>query len=182
MKTIFQWPHTAAFFERVERLGLHGLHFQHVDLCERRAWMYWHGVNFAHWNARVQIGTARHSTSYQRDHSTLGLFGLAPDRVDWAARIVYESKGTAGAVEAVSDQTAFYAVMLSMASGETWRAVTTILSNRRQRDVELTPERLERLWRASERLELLAAQSTIPKARRIDLCASCSLAAFCGHD
>ncbi len=182
MKTIFQWPRAAAFGERVERLGLHGLHFQHVGLCERRAWMYLHGVNFAHWNKHVQIGTAQHVTSYTRDHSTVGLFGLAPDRVDWAAKIVYESKGTAGAKDAVGDQTAFYAVMLSIASGETWRAVTTVLSNRRQREVQLTSERLERLWHASERLEILAAQSTVPKVQRIALCESCSLAAFCGYD
>ena len=143
--------------------------------------MYLHGINFAHWNERVRIGTAQHVTSYKRDHSTAGLFGLAPDRVDWAAKIVHESKGTAGAVDAVSDQTAFYAVMLSIASGETWRAVTTILSNRQQREVQLTPERLEGLWQASERLETLAIQTTIPQAWRIALCKSCSLVAFCGY-
>jgi len=107
---------------------------------------------------QVQIGMAKHVTSYMRDRSTAGLFGLAPDRVDWEARVVYESKGTAGAVEAVSDQTAFFALMLSIASGEQWRAVTSILSNRKQREVALTPERMERLWQASERLEALAVQ------------------------
>ena len=169
MKTIFQWPRAAAFAERVDRLGLHGLHFQHVGLCERRAWMYLHGVNFAHWNERVPVGTARHVTSYTPDHSTVGLFGLAPDRVDWAAKIVYESKGTAGAVAAVSDQTAFYAVKPSIASGETSRAVTTILSNRQHRAVQLTPARLAVLWHASERLDPLAPPTTVPKVRRIAL-------------
>lgn len=182
MTTTFRWPRAAAFSERVDRLGLHGLHFQHVDLCERRAWMYLHGINFAQWNARVQVGTAKHLTSYMRDRSTVGLFGLAPDRVDWEARVVYESKGTAGAVEAVSDQTAFYALMLSIASGEPWRAVTSILSNHKQREVALTPERLERLWQASERLESLAAQDAVPPGPRIPLCQTCSLAAFCNRD
>lgn len=144
--------------------------------------MYLHGINFAQWNARVQVGTAKHLTSYMRDRSTVGLFGLAPDRVDWEARVVYESKGTAGAVEAVSDQTAFYALMLSIASGEPWRAVTSILSNHKQREVALTPERLERLWQASERLEALAAQDAVPPGPRIPLCQTCSLAAFCNRD
>lgn len=144
--------------------------------------MYLQGINFAQWNARVQVGTAKHLTSYVRDRSTAGLFGLAPDRVDWEERVVYESKGTAGAVEAVSDQTAFYALMLSIASGEPWRAVTSILSNRKQREVALTPERLERLWRASERLEALAVRDDVPPGPRIPLCLACSLAMFCGHD
>ncbi len=182
MTTRFQWPRAQAFYERVDRLGLHGLHFQHVDLCERRAWMYLHGVNFAQWHSRVAVGAAKHLTSYGRDRSTRGLFGLAPDRVDWEHRVVYENKGTAGAVEAASDQTAFYAVMLSIASGETWKAVTHILSTRRRREVELDQHRLDSLWRGSERLEALAATQQVPSAERIDLCASCSLAMFCGYD
>lgn len=182
MTTCFQWPLAASFSERVDRLNLHGLHFQHVKLCERRAWMYWHGVNFAQWHERVAVGTAKHLTSYARDRSTTGLLGLAPDRIDWDRRIVYENKGTGGAVEASSDQTAFYAVMLSIATGEEWRAVTHILSTRKHREVRLDAERLRSLWESSERLEALAAQTEVPPARKIPLCATCSLAAFCGHD
>jgi CRISPR-associated exonuclease Cas4 len=178
----FQWKHATAFYERIERLNLHGLHFQHVKLCERRAWMYLHGINFAQWNERVAVGTAKHLTSYARDHSTEGLFGLAPDRIDWENRIVYESKGTGGAVEAVSDQTAFYALLLSIATGKEWLAVTHILSTRKRREVPLDEGRLQSLWDDSERLEALAQQDTVPPAKRISLCASCSFAAFCGYD
>ena len=39
------WKHADEFYERVDRLGLHGLHFQHITLCERRAWMYFHNIN-----------------------------------------------------------------------------------------------------------------------------------------
>lgn len=182
MTTAFHWPHAAAFSERVDRLGLHGLHFQHVGLCERRAWMYLQGVNFAQWNARVAAGAARHLTSYVRDRSTEGLFGLAPDRIDWDHQVVYENKGTGGAVEAVSDQTAFYALMLSIATGKTWRAVTQILSTRRRREVALDENRLHSLWEASERLEALANRQDVPPGRRIPLCSTCSLAIFCGYD
>ncbi len=178
----FQWPQAAAFYERVERLNLHGLHFQHVNLCQRRAWMYLHGINFAQWNERVAIGSAKHLTSYARDRSTGGLFGLAPDRIDWENRVVYESKGTAGAVEAVNDQTAFYALMLSIATGETWSGATHILSTRKRREVSLDEKRLQSLWEASEKLEALARQETVPPAKRISLCATCSFAAFCGYD
>jgi len=179
---INDWPHKDAFYRRVERLDLHGLHFQHVELCERRAWMYLQRINFAQWHERVQTGTAKHSASYTRDHSTQGLFGLAPDRIDWEQRIVYESKGTAGAVEASSNQTAFYAVMLEIATGQAWRAFTHVLSTRKYREVALDAARLEHLWRASERLEVLARLRDVPRAGRIGLCDSCSLQKFCGFD
>lgn len=182
MTNPFQWTHAASFSERVDRLSLHGLHFQHVKLCERRAWMYLHGINYAQWNAQVAVGIAKHLTSYARDRSTEGLFGLAPDRIDWNERIVYENKGTGGAVEASSDQTAFYAVMLSIATGEEWRAVTHVLSTRRRREVHLDAARLQSLWESSERLELLAHQQDVPPAQRIPLCTTCSFAAFCGYD
>ncbi len=178
----WQWNRAAAFYERVDRLGLHGLHFQHVTLCERRAWMYLHQINFAQWYHRVATGTAKHQTAYARDRTVDGLMGLAPDRVDWDARIVYENKGSAGAPEASDNQTAFYAVMLSIATGQPWRAVTHLLTTRRRREVPIDENRLHALWRASARLDALARQTAVPKARRIPLCDTCSLAAFCGFD
>ncbi len=179
MSDAFHWPHTAAFLERVERLNLHGLHFQHIALCERRAWMYLHKVNFAQWYTRVQTGTALHETSYQRDHSVRGLMGLAPDRIDWDNYIVYENKGSGGAVEASSNQTAFYALMLSISTGKIWQAYTHVLSSRRKRTVLLNADRLTKLWQASAQLEQLSTQESVPAAKLIPLCASCSLALFC---
>lgn len=180
--SVFHWFYTTTFLERVERLNLHGLHFQHIELCERRAWMYLHKINFAQWYSRVQSGTALHETSYQRDHSVRGLMGLAPDRIDWENSIVYENKGTGGAVEASSNQTAFYALMLSISTGQYWKAYTHILSSRRKREVLLDENRLTKLWQASEHLEHLSQQDTVPRVPKITLCASCSLAIFCGYD
>ncbi|EFK07880.1 conserved hypothetical protein [delta proteobacterium NaphS2] len=130
----------------------------------------------------METGAARHRSSYARDHSVEGLIGLSPDRIDWSRRIVYENKGTGGAVEASDNQTAFYALMLSIATGEVWRAVTYILSTRQRREVPLDANRLQSLWRASERLEELALLESPPLANRIPLCKTCSLAGFCGFE
>ncbi|WP_035238581.1 Dna2/Cas4 domain-containing protein [Desulfobacter vibrioformis] len=176
------WPHATEFYEEVDRLNLHGLHFQHIALCERRAWMYLHHINFAQWYGKVQTGSAKHAASYSRDRTTQSLFGLAPDRIDWENRVVYENKGTAGAVDASNDQTAFYAVMLSLTTNLEWRAVTHILSTRRRREVPLDARQLKRLRTSLERLKLLTSMEKPPEARRIRLCAACSLAGFCGFD
>ncbi len=182
MTTIQNWTHQAAFYERVVRLELHGLHFQHIELCERRAWMYLHKINFAQWHERVATGTAKHETSYSRDYSTEGLFGLAPDRIDWENGVVYENKGTAGAKEASNNQTAFYAVMLAIATGKEWRAVTHVLSTRKRREVVLDAARLQSLWEAAGRLEELAGQREVPAGAAIPLCGTCSLERFCGFE
>jgi len=176
------WSKGAKFYRRVDDLGLHGLHFQHVRLCHLRAWMYLHNINFAQWYGRVQTGTAKHAASYSRDQSTKGLFGLAPDRIDWENRVVYENKGTGGAVDASNDQTAFYALMLSLATGDEWRAVIHILSTRRRRDVQLDEDQLNRMWESLNVLEDLAMMDKVPSFRRLPLCKACSLAIFCGMD
>ncbi|MEA3642359.1 MAG: Dna2/Cas4 domain-containing protein [Lamprobacter sp.] len=182
MTQTFQWMQSAAFSERVDRLELHGLHFQHVNLCERRAWMYLHRVNFAQWNSRVATGTAHQATHYKRDRSTVGLFGLAPDRVDWKQAIVFENKGTGGASVAVDRQVGFYAVMLSIATERTWTGRVHVLTNRRWREVVLDASLLDGLWSDSLRLEHLTQVQRVPSVPRIGLCASCSLASFCGYD
>lgn len=144
--------------------------------------MYLHRINFAQWNSRVATGAARQATHYQRDRSTIGLFGLAPDRLDWKERIVFENKGTGGAPGAVGRQVAFYAAILSIATSQTWSGRVTILTNRRWREIRLDAAMLDDLWRDSERLEALTRTDRVPAATRIDLCATCSLASFCGFD
>ena len=177
-----EWEHRTVFYDRVDKLGLHGLHFQHVTLCERRAWMYLSNINFAQWYNRVQLGTAKHQTSYTRDKSVNGLIGLSPDRLDWKNHIVYENKGTAGAVEASNNQTAFYAVMLSIATGKDWRAFISILSSRRNRELKIDSHRLDRLLCASNRLEVLSYTENVPHAPKKKLCGKCSFAGFCGYN
>jgi CRISPR-associated exonuclease Cas4 len=178
----WEWKPARRFYERVERLNLHGLHFQHIALCERRAWLYLHQVNFAHWHGRVALGAVRHNISFQRDQSVAGLLGLAPDMVDWENRVVHENKGTGGAVVAADSQTAFYALMLSIVTRKQWRAKTHVLSTRKIREVVLDDKCLERLYAYSLRLKALSKQMDVPSAERIGLCETCSAAAFCGYD
>lgn len=144
--------------------------------------MYLHGINFAQWYSRVALGTAKHLTSYQRDRSTIGLFGLAPDRIDWNEYIVHENKGSSGAVEASDLQSAFYALMLSISTRKYWKAMVHILSTRSKRIFELDENMLTELHRASLELDALARTSKVPAASRKKLCAACSFAIFCGFD
>lgn len=178
----FFWDKADAFYQRIERLNLHGLHFQHVALCERRAWMYLHKVNFAQWYSRVQTGSAKHDASYQRDHSVRGLLGLSPDRIDWENCTVYENKGTGGAVLASGNQTAFYALMLSISTGKRWQAYIHVLTSRRKRQVVMDESQYQKLWDASLRLQQLSEQQQVPEAKKIGLCQTCSVATFCGYD
>jgi CRISPR-associated exonuclease Cas4 len=176
---ISTWVRRAAFCERVERFGLHGLHFWHAAICKRRAWFHLHGINFAEWSETVAAGAARHRASHARDRSVEGLLGLSPDRVDWRAARVYEHKGADAYREAADLQAAFYALMLTLSTGRDWTAVVHVISRRREREVRLSPALLDRLDRLAEELEELASREKAPSARRETPCIRCAYAVLC---
>jgi CRISPR-associated exonuclease Cas4 len=159
------------FAELVEQEDLYGLAFQHLSLCRRRAWFHLNRIDYAHLDDRMAKGEALHDSSRVRDSSVEGLMGLSPDRIDWQRRVVHEGKGSAGAVEAVSRQTAFYALMLWAADGRPWSAMTDILPSKRSRLVPIDAEDLQQLKR----------ESVPPKADRKPICAACSYRFLCGH-
>lgn len=174
---LFQVCHFAAV---VERADLHGLAFQHLALCHRRAWLHLHRIDYAHLDARMQRGLALHDKSRPRDRSVIGLIGLAPDRVDWAERRVYEAKGSAGAANAVSRQGAFYALMLWAAQGKPWRAAAHILPTRREREIPIGPNLVQEMVAAAETLARLRDETAPPQVAFKPFCAMCSYRHLCG--
>lgn len=106
--------------------------------------------------------------------------GLTPDRIDWSRRRVHEAKGGAGAKDAVSLQTAFYALMLMAASGEVWEAVTDILPERRHRPVSIDAALLERMLTMAAEIAVLIREPMPPIAGRKRICPSCSYRFLCG--
>lgn len=162
--------------------GLHGLVFQHVVLCKTRAWLHAHRIDYAHLDSRMRLGQTMHDLSYVRDTSVEGLMGIAPDRLDWKNHIVIEAKGRAGAKEAVSLQTGFYAVVLSVATGKNWRARNDILETRRSRDVIVDDVLLDKLVDATQEILTLRDQARAPLPVRKRICGACSYRFLCGME
>ena len=66
--------------ELAEEYDLHGLYFQHVALCRRRAWLHLAGATHAVHHSRVQRGLALHQTEKRTEEVPKGL-GIAPDAI-----------------------------------------------------------------------------------------------------
>lgn len=163
--------------ELAEEHGLHGLYFQHVALCRRRAWLYLIGATHAVRNSRVQRGLALHQTEKRPGEVPKGL-GIAPDAIDFERRVVIERKGSAGARDAVSRQALFYAGFMTGATGEPWRAEVQVYGSRKTTSYEITEEVLDRLIQDARESPGLVAGPP-PAARRIRLCDSCSCNPLC---
>ena len=163
--------------ELAEEIGLHGLYFQHVALCHRRAWLHLVGATHAMRDARVRRGLALHQTEKQPADVPKGL-GIAPDGIDFARRIVMERKGGAGAREAVTRQALFYAAFMTAATGELWRAEVQVYGSRKKTTYDLTESMLDQLIRDAQNSRSLM-DGTPPPARRIPLCNACSCNMLC---
>ena len=163
-----------------EEHGLHGLYFQHVALCRRRAWLHLMGATHAVRHARVQRGFALHQTEKRPGEAPMGL-GIAPDAIDFERRVVIERKGTAGAHDAVSRQALFYAAFMTGATGESWSAEVHVYGSRKTMTYHVTEEVLDQLIQdAMESPRLVAGPA--PAAKRIRLCDACSCKPICWEE
>ena len=164
----------------VERADLAGLAFQHLALCRRRAWLHLHRIDYAHLDQGMHRGLALHDASRPRDRSVAGLIGLAPDRIDWEQRRVFEAKGAAGAADAVSRQGAFYALMLWAAQGRPWDAAAHILTAKRERVIPIGPALVAEMVAAAEALAALRDAPDPPQVAFTPFCTHCSYRHLCG--
>ena len=161
----------------VEALDLHGLYFQHVALCRRRAWLHLMGATHAVHHARVRRGLALHQMEKRPGEIPMGL-GIVPDAIDFDRRVVIERKGGAGAADAVSRQALFYAAFMTGATGELWRAEVEVYGSRKRTCYDVTEEVLDQLIQdAQESCKLVAGSP--PAAQRIRLCNACSCYPLC---
>ena len=166
--------------ELAEEFNLHGLYFQHVALCRRRAWLHLMGATHAVRDARVQRGFALHQTEKRPDNVPRGL-GIAPDAIDFSRRIVIERKGSAGAREAVSRQALFYAAFMTGVTGAVWAAEVQVYGTRKKLRYDLTEDLLDQLIRDARDSRALVAGPP-PLARRIPLCDACSCVLLCWEE
>ncbi len=168
---------SALLRELAEELELHGLYFQHVALCRRRAWLHLAGATHVARNRRAQRGLALHQTEKRAGDVPRGL-GIAPDAIDFDQRLVIERKGSGGASDAVSRQALFYAAFMTAATGTIWRAEVQVYGTRRRVTHRLTETVLDQLIvDARYARDLLAGDP--PVARVLPLCDSCSCHDLC---
>ena len=163
--------------ELAEQHGLHGLYFQHVALCRRRAWLHLMGATHAVYHDRVRRGLALHHTEKRPGKAPKGL-GIVPDAIDFERRIVIERKGGAGARHAVSRQALFYAAFMTGATGDLWQAEVHIYGSQKKTTYELTENVIDQLIRDARDASALM-DGPPPAAHAIPLCEACSCNLIC---
>lgn len=163
--------------QRAEALGAHGLSFQHIALCSTRAWLHFHRLDCAHLNRHMQLGLLLHERS--ADSLIYGLYGLAPDRVDWHRQEVSEIKKSRSHEAALVNQLLFYVAALTVATGQVWRGVLHYTASRRTKSFDLDETAIRQLQQSLTALDVALQLSSPPLCERKSVCRGCSYALLC---
>lgn len=163
--------------QRAEELGVHGLSFQHIVLCPTRTWLHYHRLDCAHLNRHMQLGLLLHEHGV--GNLTYGLYGLAPDRVDWSRREVSEIKKSRSHEAALVNQLLFYVAALAVATGQAWRGVLRYTASRRTKAFDLDETAIRQLQQSLTALDGVVQLSNPPPHERKSVCRGCSYALLC---
>jgi CRISPR-associated exonuclease Cas4 len=168
----------STLLRETEELGVHGLSFQHIVLCPTRAWLHYHRLDCGHLNRHMQLGLLLHERR-GNDVSTYGLYGLAPDRVDWTRREVSEIKKSRSHEPALINQMMFYVAVLTGATGQPWQGVLRYTASRRTKTIPLDPATIQQLQQSLIRLREVLHLSRPPPKERKSVCRGCSYSLLC---
>lgn len=165
-----------SFMHDAEELGVHGLSFQHIQLCPTRAWLHYHRLDCGHLNRHMQLGLLLHEHDSALNH---GLYGLSPDRVDWSKREVSEIKKSRSHEAALVNQLLFYMAALTVATGQLWRGVLRYTASRRTKPILLDASAALELQQSLSRLREILPMSHPPPKTDKPVCQGCSYRLLC---
>lgn len=169
----------ANLVQRAERLGVHGLLFQHVALCPTRVWLHHRRIDCAHLNRFMRMGLWLERTSYEGHWEQTGGLGIRPDQVEWNAHIVSEVKSSRGPTRAAKLQLLFYVAQLEVATGERWTGLLRFPRTRRVQRVELDSRWEDELEEALRQIEAIVRAAIPPPKQARPICVGCSYRMLC---
>jgi CRISPR-associated exonuclease Cas4 len=165
------------------RLGIHGLLFQHIHLCLTRTWLHYHRIDCAHLNRHMQTGLFIHATTYggRGAQADFG-FGLSPDMLDFQHLEISEIKKSSSYEHATIAQLRFYLAVMEHATGQSWTGMLRYPSARRTKRLTLDAQAKTALLQDMARITTVIAQPQPPPQSAKPICKHCSYRMLCWQE
>lgn len=161
-----------------QRLGIHGLLFQHITLCPTRTWFHYHRIDCAHLNRHMQAGLLVHETAYGGTQVYFG-FGLSPDRLDFKHREVNEVKNSRAYEPATIAQLMFYVAVMQQASHQSWTGVLRYPNSRRTKRLLMNATKEMELFTQFKHIKAVIQQPRPQQQVLQKICTHCSYRLLC---
>lgn len=165
--------------DRAERLGVHGLLFQHSALCDTRVWLHHRRVDCAHLNRFMQRGLWVDRTTYTDVTDHVSGVGIRPDQINWPDRTVSEVKSSRRPTDAARLQLLFYMAVLTVATCTSWTGVLRFPATRRIERLTLDEQARVTLGDALDQIAEIIARPSPPAKSGKPICSGCSYRLLC---
>ena len=149
-------------------------------VCKRQAWMGYHAIEGDKNNDYLRQGTYIHERSYERQQKgeTFGKSSFDTLQTKEGKLIVGEVKKSSACLESARLQLAYYLYLLKEDGLEAIGQLK-FPEERRVEEVELTPERIEKIEELIKEIQELVTQELPPKASWKNYCETCSYSESC---
>lgn len=154
-----------------------GVMMQYYHVCERELWFASRHLEIDRENANVVRGTQVDESAYADERENLSLGMISLDLLQ-DGRVV-EVKPSSTLEEPARMQLSYYLWYLDEVAGERRDGVLAHPTERRREDVELTPDREEKVEDAIRGIYDIVTSDTPPEAEEKPFCSSCAYHDFC---
>lgn len=168
------------FYNDVVNLNLHGVHFQHINICDTRFLLHYYRIDNGQKNDLLKRGKIIHDNIYNRENEPL-LLGLKPDRVNWEKKQIIEYKNSNSCFNATISQVMFYVFIMNYITNDNlWSAKIYTMQNKKTSEIiEQTNDTEQKLFYNLEKMKQLISQNNFAKPKKIPICKGCSFSKIC---
>ncbi len=157
-----------------------GTAINYLYVCTRKLWFYQHHLEMEHTSEKVDLGKHLHEESYprekRREWNIDNLINI--DFVDKQG-ILHDIKSGPAMETAHIMQICYYLYLLKQKGVTNRKGVINYPRQRRNTEVELTPEREQEVETAIQKINEIATLPTPPGADYMKICKSCSYQELC---
>lgn len=157
-------------------------HIAYYVICQRKLWLFSHGIKMEDTSDTVYEGKLISETSYPQraqKYTELDLGVAKIDYYDPKEKLVHEIKKSPKLEKAHEWQVKYYLYLLEDYGIDQPQGLLEYPKQKRTKDVQLTPEDREYLDQAIKEARTIINQDQCPSVINKPICKSCSYYEFC---
>ncbi len=159
-----------------------GTHFSYYFVCQRKLWLFAHGIQMEHTSDLVYEGKLIHETSYPQRaerYQEIEIGGIKIDYFDAKNKVIHEVKKSDKLVEAHEWQVKYYMYVLRLHGVECMKTILEYPALRKTSEVYLSKVDEQNIDEILIEINYITESDVCPPKIKIGSCRKCSYYDFC---
>ncbi len=165
--------------QKTQTQNLTGTHINYYHICQRKLWLFHHGITMEAESVLVQLGRLMHEESYQRDQKEIPAFeGIKLDRIT-SDNVIHEVKKSNKLEDAHVWQLKYYLYVLKKQGIWPLSGRLEYPKLRKTLDITLNAEDEKEIGRIICAINDFLKQPQPPKIKKMKICRKCAYFEYC---